>query len=90
MPVPEPVPEITAVVLHFWSGRSESIGCNHLSDKPVFTAMPSMKHHSAATSEYPGLSCRQLPATQRNSPFSEPRRLRQTLWHRRFSEETER
>lgn len=35
MSVPEPVPEITAVALHFWSGRNESIGCNHLSDQPV-------------------------------------------------------
>jgi hypothetical protein len=35
MSVPEPVPEITAEVLLFWSEPNESIGTNHLSDQAV-------------------------------------------------------
>ena len=60
MTVPELVPEITAVILLFWSGRNGSIGSNHLSDQPVFTATwnseltSALSRHSQALSGIPG------------------------------------
>ena len=39
MSVPESVPEITAAILLFWSGRSEFMGSNHLSEQPVLRSL---------------------------------------------------